>query len=110
MDTEFQALLKNDTWSLYSRLFGKNMVSCKWVFKLKRRPDGSIERHKARLFAVGYLQKSGINFHGTFNPVIKPSTVRMVLTIAVSFNWDIRQLNISNAFLHGILEEEVYMT
>jgi hypothetical protein len=110
MDTEFQALLKNDTWSLCSRPLGKNMVPCKWVFKLKRRPDGSIEHHKARLVAVGYLQKSGIDFHDTFNPVIKPSIVRMVLTIAVSFNWDIRQLDVSNAFLHGILEEEIYMT
>jgi len=110
MDTEFQALLKNDTWSLCSRPLGKNMVPCKWVFKLKRQPDGSIEHHKARLVAVGYLQKSGIDFHDTFNPVIKPSIVHMVLTIVVSFNWDIRQLDISNAFLHGILEEEIYMT
>ncbi|KAF5447219.1 hypothetical protein F2P56_032787, partial [Juglans regia] len=110
MDSEFQALLKNETWSLCPRPLGKNVVPCKWVFKLKRKPDGSIDRHKARLVAVGYLQRSGIDFHDTFSPVIKPSTVRMVLAIAVSFNWDIWQLDVSNAFLHGILEEEVYMT
>ena len=109
MTSEFQALLKNETWSLCPRPLGKNMVPCKWVFKLKRRPDGSIDRHKARLVAVGYLQRSGIDFHDTFSPVIKPSIIRMVLAIVVSFNWDIRQLDVSNVFLHDILKEKVYI-
>ena len=88
MECEFQALLKNETWTLYPRPPDKNVVSSKWVFKSKR------------LVAVGYLQRSGIDFFDTFNPVIKPSIVHMVLALAVSFNWDIQQLDVSNAFLH----------
>ncbi|WJZ92207.1 hypothetical protein VitviT2T_011218 [Vitis vinifera] len=109
MECEFQALLKNDTWTLCPRPPDKNVVPSKWVFKCKRRPDGSIERLKARLVAVGYLQHSGIDFFDTFSPVIKPSTVCMVLALVVSFNWDIRQLDVSNAFLHGIFDEKVCM-
>ncbi|WJZ98737.1 hypothetical protein VitviT2T_017246 [Vitis vinifera] len=109
MECEFQVLLKNETWTLCPRPPEKNIVPSKWVFKSKRQPDGSIERLKARLVAVGYLQCSGIDFFDTFNLVIKPSIVHMVLALIVSFNWDIRQLDVSNAFLHGILDEEVYM-
>ena len=74
MECEFQALLKNETWTLYPRPPDKNVVSSKWVFKSKR------------LVAVGYLQRSGIDFFDTFNPVIKPSIVHMVLALVVSFN------------------------
>ena len=90
MEWEFQALLKNETWTLCPRPPDKNVVPSKWVFKSKRRPDGSIERLKSRLVAVSYLQHSGIDFFDTFNPVIKPSTVHMVLALAISFNWDIQ--------------------
>ena len=100
MECEFQALLKNENWTLCPRPPDKNVVPSKWVFKSKRQPDGSLERLKAWIVAVGYLQHSGIDFFETFSPVIKPSTVRMVLALAVSFNWDIQQLDVSNAFLH----------
>ncbi|KAF5457516.1 hypothetical protein F2P56_021614 [Juglans regia] len=76
MESEFQALLRNATWTLCSLPPGKNVVPNIWVFKCKRRPDGSIERLKTQLVVVGYLQRSGLDFHEIFSPVIKPSTVQ----------------------------------
>ena len=86
-----------------------NLIGCKWVYKLKLNSDGSISRYKARLVAKGFHQQAGIDYQGAFSLIIKPATVRLVLAIAVSYNWSLRKLDVSNTFLHGFLKKEVYM-
>ena len=87
----------------------QNLVGCKWIFGIKRLPDGSIDRYKARLGAKGFHQRPGVDYHDTFSPVVKPTTIRLVLSLAVSCGWSLRQLNVNNAFLQGHLFEDVYM-
>jgi hypothetical protein len=109
MIDEFRALLANKTWHLIPPRNDLNIIDCKWVFKLKQKADGSIERHKARLVAKGFTQEYGIDYEETFSPVVKPSTIHLLLSLAVTCDWSIHQIDIQNAFLHGYLSEDVYM-
>ena len=87
MKHEFDALIKNQTWELVPPDPNKNIVSCKWLFRIKRNADGSINRYKALLVAKGFTQRPGVEFHATFSPVIKPTTARIVLYVALGHNW-----------------------
>ncbi|XP_071677214.1 uncharacterized mitochondrial protein AtMg00810-like [Lolium perenne] len=106
MELEYQALMKNGTWTLVPPRSGVNIIDCKWVFKVKTHADGSIERYKARLVAKGFKQRYGLDYEDTFSPVVKPTTIRVLLSLAVTRGWSLRQLDVQNAFLHGVLEEE----
>jgi histone deacetylase 1/2 len=109
MESEIIALHANNTWSLVPYEPSMNVVGCRWVYKIKRRADGTIEHYKARWVARGFSQQEGIDYLETFSLVVKPTTVRLVLAIAVSNCWQIRQLDVHNAFLNGSLQEVVYM-
>ncbi|XP_071679843.1 uncharacterized protein [Lolium perenne] len=110
MDEEYEALMVNKTWHLVPpNHAGKNIIDCKWVYKIKHKADGSIDKYKARLVAKGFKQRYGIDYEDTFSHVVKSATIRLVLSIDVSRGWNLRQLDVKNAFLHGVLEENVYM-
>lgn len=91
--------MTNNTWSLVPKPAGANVVSGKWIFRHKLHSDGSLARYKARWVVRGCSQQEGIDYGETFSPVIKPGTIRSVLSIATSFSWPIHQLDVKNVFL-----------
>ena len=84
----------------------KNLVGCKWIFKIKKYVDGSIARHKARLVAQGFSQEPGQDYSETFSPMVQPTNVHLILSLAAYYGWELRQSDVKNAFLHGILKEK----
>ena len=108
-ENEYQSLLKKNTWELVERPKEKNVITCKWVFKVKRRADGTVDRYKARLVAQGYSQVEGEDFNDTFAPVARYSSIRYILAIANQLNLEIHQSDLKTAYLNGNLEHEIYM-
>ncbi|GJX29603.1 ribonuclease H-like domain-containing protein [Tanacetum coccineum] len=106
---EYTALIKNNTWILVPRPPDANIVRSMWLFRHKYNADGTLSRYKARLVANGSTQLAGIDVDETFSPVVKPATIRTVLSLAISRHWPVHQLDVKNAFLHGSLSETVYM-
>ena len=102
---ELNALTKNHTWDLVTLPPGQSVVGCKWIYKIKTRSDGSIERYKTRLVAKGFTQEYGIDYEETFAPVARISSVRAFLAVAAASKWDLFQIDVKNAFLNGELSE-----
>lgn len=109
-EDEINSIKKNLTWNLVDLPQGVKPIGLKWVFKLKRNSDGSINKHKARLVAKGYVQKHGIDFDEVFAPVARIETIRLLINLAASNGWEIHHLDVKTAFLHGELKETVYVT
>ncbi|KAK9061505.1 hypothetical protein SSX86_018687 [Deinandra increscens subsp. villosa] len=109
MVEEFSALTSNGTWSLVPPVSGANIVDCRWVYRIKRNKTGAPYRYKARLVAKGFTQTPDVDYKETFSPVVKATTIRVVLSLVVSRQWALRQLDVQNAFLKGNLEETIYL-
>ena len=104
-----QALDDNGTWDLVPLPTGKKATGCRWVFAIMFNPDGSVAKLKARLVAKGYAQTYGVGYFDTFSPIDKLTSVRLFISLVASYDWNLHQLDIKNVFLHGDLQEEVYM-
>ncbi|CAM8878782.1 unnamed protein product [Rhodiola kirilowii] len=109
MNKEIAALEMNHTWIITDLPANQPLTDCKWIFRIKLKSDGTIERYKAHLVAKGFTQIEGLDYNETFAPVAKMTTVRCFLAVAVIRYWPIYQLDVDNAFLHGSLDENVYM-
>lgn len=109
MIEEYEAFFRNNTWSLIPLHSGRKVIGCKWLFRLKLKPSGDIERYKVRLVVQRFNQDYGVDCFKTFSPIVKPTTNRIVLTIAMSNGWVICQLDVRNGLLNGELTEELYM-
>ncbi|MCO5615162.1 hypothetical protein L7F22_069451 [Adiantum nelumboides] len=103
------ALYGNETWELVPFPKGKKPIGCRWVYKVKHNSDGSVSRYKVRLVAKGYAQTNGIDYEETFAPIAKMAIVRTIIAVAKAKGWILHQMDVKNAFLHGGLQEEVYM-
>jgi len=110
MQVEYDAIVNNGTWLLCELPLGKKAIGTKWVYKLKHKPDGSIDRYKARLVAKGYAQQKSVDFDETFAPTCRMTTIRSICALAAHHGWNVHQLDIKTAFLNGDLHEEVYVT
>ncbi|KAK9941415.1 hypothetical protein M0R45_018018 [Rubus argutus] len=109
MDAEIKSIEKNDTWELINLPKGEKTIGVKWVYKTKLNEKGEVEKYKARLVAKGYKQEYGVDYKEVFAPVARMDTVRLIISMAAQNSWPIYQLDVKSAFLHGELEEEVYI-
>src|SRR3954469_16406153 len=109
MDSEYASLIKNKTWDLAPLPPDKNIIPTRWLYKVKFKGDGSIERFKARLVAKGYIQEQGIDFEDTYSPVFKLASLRILLSIGAIHDLDIHQMDVKTAFLHGDIDTDIYV-
>ena len=109
MQEEFDSLIENQTWGLSAIPPNRVSLSGKWVFKLKREPEGEITRFKARWVVKRFQQQEGIDYHPTFASLVKPISYKSIFAIAAARDSEIEQMNVQTAFLYRDIEEEIYV-
>ncbi|GJZ40482.1 ribonuclease H-like domain-containing protein [Tanacetum coccineum] len=110
MNNEIEDLNRNNTWYVCDLPYGRKAIGCKWIYKIKYKSFGEVERYKVRLVAKGFSQRESFDYDETFSPVIRMVTVRCLISIVVVNGWPLYQLDVNNVFLYGDLVEDVYMT
>lgn len=107
---EYDSLIKNGTWNLVDKPEGKKLIGCRWLFKIKAGiPGVESKRYKARVVAKGYSQKEGVDYNEIFAPVVKHVSIRILLSVVVEGDLELEQMDVKTVFLHGDLEEELFM-
>jgi hypothetical protein len=109
MIEEYQSIINNDVWEIIPKLKSKDVVSSKWIFKIKHAVDGSIENYKARFVACGFSQKEGIDNEETFAPASRYTSNRTIIALAAKMKWKLHQMEVKTTFLNGVIREEVYI-
>jgi len=109
MDSEIAAIQKNNTWEITDLPHGAKTIRVKWIYKTKLNEYGEVDKYKARLVAKGYTQQYGVDYMEVFAPVTRMDTIQLILALAAQKEWSLFQLDVKSAFLHGELNEEVYI-
>jgi hypothetical protein len=109
MVEEYDSIVKNSVWDIVPRPIDKSVVGSRWIYKVKQAADGSVEKYKARFVARGFSQIEGIDYGDTFAPIARYSSIRSILALSAQMGWCIHQMDVKTVFLHGIIEEEVYI-
>jgi hypothetical protein len=109
MTEDYQSIIKNDVWEIVPRSKSKDVVSSKWLFKIKHVANGSIEKYKERFVARGFSQKEGIDYEETFAHVARYTSIRTIIALAAKMKWKLHPMDVKTAFLNGVIEEEVYI-
>jgi hypothetical protein len=109
MTEEYQSIIKNDVWEIVPRPKSKNVVSSKWIFKIKHVSDGSIEKYKEKFVTPRFSQKEGIDYEKKFSPIARYTSMRTIIALAAKMKWKLHQMDVKTTLLNGVIEEEVYI-
>ena len=109
MVEEFDSIFRNSACEIVTRLVGKSIVGSRWIYKVKQATDGSIEKYKARFFALGFSQIERIDYEETFAAIARYSSIRTILALSAQMGWYIHQMDVNTVFFNGFIEEEVYI-